>query len=102
MRKLQVTGLLVIGKNEERETFFLHDANFSNLPPYLRIEKVEVLGYEIKTFEVFEEGIQLISPLILQLKAALIGSKLDVDFPRLPDPSNKHTWTSIREDLGTI
>ena len=70
MRKLQVTGLLVIGKNEERETFFLHDANFSNLPPYLRIEKVEVLGYEIKTFEVFEEGIQLISPLILQLKTA--------------------------------
>ena len=62
MRKLQVTGLLVIGQNEERNTLFLHGAKFSNLPPYLRIKKVEMLVYKIK---MFEEVIQLITPMIL-------------------------------------
>ena len=96
MRKIQVSGVVILGKNDEWTALFLHDAKFSSLPPYLRFKSVEMEGYEV-----FEEGIQLITPLILQLKAALVGSKLDVDFPRLPYPSNKETCTCNREDLGT-
>ena len=104
MNWLQVSGLLIIGKNEEWTALFLHDAKFSNLPPYLRFKSVEIGdGGIFGGSDLFEDAIQMITPLILQLKPALVGSDFEVNFPELYHPTNKTIDTYIPiGNLGTI
>ena len=103
MNWLQVSGLLIIGKNEEWTALFLHDAKFSNLPPYLRIKSVEVGdGGVFGGSDLFEDAIQLITPLILQLKPALVGSDFDVNFPELYHPTNKTITHAFPSEISVL
>ena len=101
MDRFQVSGLLIIGKNEKWTALFLHNAKFSNLPPYLRFENVEIGdGNGDGGSALFEEQqIQLITPLVLQLKPAFVGSKFEVNFP---DHSKPLDHSVPIENLGTI
>ena len=95
MNWLQVSGLLIIGKNEEWTALFLHDAKLSNLPPYLRFKNVEIGDGDGEggsaLFE--EQQIQLITPLVLQLKPAFVGSEFEVNFPKLDQIPIKNLGT---------
>ena len=83
-------------KNKEWTALFPHNAKLSNLPPYLRFNSVEIGDGDgdggSALFE--EQQIQLITPLILQLKPAFVGSEFEVKFPKLDQIPI--------ENLGTI